>query len=308
MENPKLIKKPKISIIDVDGLFYHSCKDTIEESIQIFKEKFQNILDKTQCTHYVGFYSNGRYFRHSIDPKYKDNRKRSTPPLWLKALKNWAIIEYNFQYMNKVEADDLCVYWMNKDIVITEDNYIDSKDIIDSANEQLINIDKVTYQIFEKVLSSPDKDLLQSVVGYHFNYTYKLTEEAKQGLFANVNYNIIDEDVIKGWWIDTDKKQSEEFEKMQMIVGDSADNIKGIEGKGIKYWEKLFTSKLTWNDILYEYTSKYGLSQGIYNFQKNYRLLHMLNCDEDFIREIDEIPDIPAILKVIKDIDDTLTF
>ena len=46
---------------------------------------------------------------------------------------------------------------------------------------------------------------------------------------------------------------------------------------------------------------KYDISQGIYNFQKNYRLLHLLDTDEDFMREIGTIPEMPKIQEVIRD-------
>jgi len=47
--------------------------------------------------------------------------------------------------------------------------------------------------------------------------------------------------------------------------------------------------------ILNRYISHYGLSQGIFEFQKNYRLLHMLDCDEDFFRECKQLPPFPHI-------------
>ena len=46
------------------------------------------------------------------------------------------------------------------------------------------------------------------------------------------------------------------------------------------------------------YKKKYGVSQGIYEFQKNYRLLHLLSSDEDFNREIGELPKFPIISEV----------
>lgn len=300
--------KIKLAIIDVDGLFYHSATTTMESSIQKFQEKFQNILDKTQCTHYIGFYSNGRYFRHNIDPEYKGNRKKSIPPKYLRALKFWAIAEYGFQYMDKVEADDLCAYWMNQPIrfgpgykesfpykTVFEENFHLKGSLIDKNGEKM-------EKIVEKVLCSPDKDLLYSIKGRHFNYSYKLTDESKQAKKDDKEYRIKDDDTIKGWWIKTSDDKIEEFVKSQMIIGDAADHIKGIEGKGLKYWEGILNEYLPyWSEILDEYTIKYGLSQGIYNFQRNYRLLHLLDCDDDFIREIGKLPEFPIITEITKE-------
>ena len=43
-----------------------------------------------------------------------------------------------------------------------------------------------------------------------------------------------------------------------------------------------------------------GIQNGIYEFQKNYRLLHILEDDSDFIREVGYIPALPEIQEVIK--------
>jgi hypothetical protein len=85
---------------------------------------------------------------------------------------------------------------------------------------------------------------------------------------------------------------------------DSADGIIGIPGRGIKYWEKMMKTKddIRLDDILNEYIEKHGQSQGVYNFQKNYRLLHMLENDEDFIREVGSIPTFPTIHEVQREV------
>jgi hypothetical protein len=54
--------------------------------------------------------------------------------------------------------------------------------------------------------------------------------------------------------------------------------------------------------ILSKYLNKYGQSQGIYEFQKNYRLLHMLDCDEDFMREIGKLPEFPKIIEIKQEV------
>lgn len=273
----------KLAIIDGDGLIYHSLRETLQESLLVFEEKLQNIFNQTKVTHYVIFYSNGKYFRHAIDLEYKGNRKGKPIPKYLKAIKAWAIDEYNLQSMDNVEADDLCAYWMNK-------------------NEYEVSGNIELWGTFEKVLCTPDKDLLQSIPGKHFNYSYKLTEEAKVAKKADENYEVKDEDVIKGWWEETTIDEAKMFKLSQLITGDIADNVKGVEGKGIKYWEKMIDSgRNIIHEILIEYILKYGISQGIYNFQKNYRTLHLLETEEDYIREVGEIPKFPEITKIISE-------
>jgi len=46
-----------------------------------------------------------------------------------------------------------------------------------------------------------------------------------------------------------------------------------------------------------------GNSQGIFEFQKNYRLLHILDTEEDFIREVGYIPELPEFRPVKEEID-----
>lgn len=118
----------------------------------------------------------------------------------------------------------------------------------------------------------------------HFNYSYKLEDKDNS------------DSVTKGWWVETSVNEAMNFKFKQLITGDSTDGIKGIEGKGIKYFE----SKEYWDlcIILEEYLKRYGQSQGIYEFQKNYRLLHLLESDDDFIREVGILPEFPEIREV----------
>jgi 5'-3' exonuclease len=301
MENTSI--SIKLAIVDVDGMIYHSLRDNFVESLMTFEDKFQNLLEKTEATHYVGFYSQGKYFRHDIDPEYKGNRSGKPIPKYFKPLKEWVIAEFGFQQMKKAEADDLCAYWMNENIGHApedSDKSFDKWKILQSAKEYLkeggeeYNIEKC-----EHILCTPDKDLLQSIPGKHFNYTYKLTDEAKQAKKADPKYETKEEDVIKGWWIATTPNIANNFRNMQLIIGDSGDGIKGVEGLGIKAWDKMINSGMTLiHDILIKYIQKYGQAQGVFEFQKNYRLLHMLDCDEDFMREVGEIPTFPNIIKV----------
>jgi len=291
----------KLAIIDIDGLFYQSSKETLQESLNNFDERLNNIFEQTKATHYVAFCSFSPYFRNDIDEDYKQHRKKYKTPLkWIKTLKSYAIEKYDIQWMKNVEADDLCAYWMNKELFYGTHSYgpIDNNSFlstgIETDNKYFLEKDKSI--IVEKILCTPDKDLLQSIPGKHFNYTYKLKEDIKVIIKEDTLYEVKDEDIIKGFWIETSQDETETFRKMQLVVGDSSDGIKGIEGKGIKYWEKMVQREEDlYTKILGEYMMKYGLSQGIYNFQKTYRLTHLLESDEDFIRELNTTPILPVI-------------
>ena len=189
----------KLALIDGDALCYQSSKETLEESIQNIDEKINNIFEKTEATHYVIFISNSPYFRHKIDPLYKSQRSKYTSPLkWLKTVKKYLVEGWNAQSMDLVEADDLVSYFYNKEFYEYSPEGIFYK--TDALN-------LVGGTRFENIICSPDKDLLQSIPGKHFNYTYKLESE------DNPN------SVIKGWWVETSVEDAIEFINYQLRVG-----------------------------------------------------------------------------------------
>lgn len=64
----------------------------------------------------------------------------------------------------------------------------------------------------------------------------------------------------------------------QMIVGDTADNIKGIAGRGPKYAQKLFENTDRYFYLtLKEYIKSYGTQEGWKRFRLNYKLLRLGN-------------------------------
>ena len=281
-----------LSIIDFDGMLYHSTRDTLEESIEALKDKLQNCLDKTGCTHWTGFVGKGKTFRHNISPDYKANRT-GKPPKYLSALKEWAIAEYNLNVCIGYEADDAVGYFYS----IPEFTKLVGHSEIECIPDEILNKDTV------KILCSPDKDILKGFAGKHFNYTYRITDEAKERRKINPDYIYTEEDTIKGNWVETTEDEVDSFQRMQVIVGDSADGISGIRKKGIKFWEKISsTVKPSWGEILQLYCTEYGLNQGVFEFQKNFRLLHILQTPEDFIKEIGKVPDYPNITEVVRDL------
>lgn len=78
----------------------------------------------------------------------------------------------------------------------------------------------------------------------------------------------------------------------QMIEGDSADNIKGIKGKGKKFAQEFinqfspedFLSNIVLDKVFSLYKDNYGEYNGINEFYKNYHSLHIL-------QNLEEVPD-----------------
>jgi len=279
----------QIAIIDIDGLFYQSCRDTMEDSILVFKDKFKNTLEKIGTTYYIGVYSRGNYFRSEGKAStYKANRKNQKKNKFLYALKQWAIAEYNLVYFPHAEADDVVKYAMfNPSSVTTEiDKEGFERFYLDFDN--IVNDDNIKHEL---ILSSLDKDVLKSVPGKHFNYTYKVPDKNKPSI------------VIKGTWVETlEVADPHEFIKSQMIIGDTADGIPGIKGKGEAYYKKMEERGTnTWEGVLSEYISHFGVINGIYEFQRSLRLLYILTTKEDFIREIGEYPSRLEIQELVEE-------
>jgi hypothetical protein len=293
----------KLALIDADALCYHSSKELLVDSLESIDGRIKNMFEKTEATHYVMFVSNSPYFRHKIDPKYKDRPKSYLQ--WLGTLKKYLIEGYGAQSMKGVEADDLISYWMNQDICVdNEDEHFELRGTFESALDYCKQdcLPEFTFESVEKVMCAVDKDLLQNIPGKHFNYTYRLEEKGNP------------DSVIKGWWVETTIGDSELFKINQLIQGDPGDNIKTPFPENCANYN---TSNVILtlpevldgyiNGLYYETPTKkkkfgkgFGLSQGIYEFQKNYRLLHMLNCNEDFMREVGEIPMMPQVRVVPK--------
>ena len=195
-------KDKVLVLIDADALTYQSSKETLEESIQVLNDKIQNIYEKTGATHAAFFISKGRYFRHNLDPLYKQNRgKYPTKLLWLKTLKAYLEENYQANSMHLAESDDLCNFWFNNSI-FTDTGVFLSQYVSDKSEE-----------VMNKILVSPDKDLLNSIpiipgTKGHFNYTYKLEEKNNP------------ESVTKGWWVETSIEDANRFRRMQLIVGE----------------------------------------------------------------------------------------
>jgi hypothetical protein len=287
------MSKEKLVIIDADSLIYSSSKETLEESIQILNEKIQNIYDKTEATHSIFLISKGKYFRHDVFSGYKQNRGKYTSTLkWLKTLKCYLEENYNAYWMKGAEADDIAAWLMNQTIC-SDTIRIETKETFESVNciLQESGESPVEFNQIDVVLAAVDKDLIKSIVGVHFNYSYVLEDKTKA------------ESVIKGSWVTTSESDARGFQRGQLVFGDVGDGVTGIPKKGEKYWEKMcLAGKVNLTDILEEYIIHYGESQGIYEFQKNYRLLHLLSTDADFMQEIGELPAFPTVNLIVKEI------
>lgn len=125
------------------------------------------------------------------------------------------------------------------------------------ADDIVISLKK---QYPESVLCAIDKDVLYGIEGTHYNY--------KKNEFITVNSLEVD---YKFW--------------CSMVTGDTADGIKCLPNKGIKYAEKILnftnTNSLFFRYyqevVLAEYIAYYSEYQGIQEFYKNYMCLKIVD-------------------------------
>lgn len=126
--------------------------------------------------------------------------------------------------------------------------------------DDAVNITRLI--IPDSIIVAIDKDLLE-LEGLHYNWR-------------------------KDEWVTTSKARAEYKFWSDMIVGQPADNIKGIPGSGIKAAEKIMEGiKCPPARILKYYIEHFGEKEGINQFYKNYNSLLILDSYKDFI-----IPDI----------------
>jgi 5'-3' exonuclease len=116
-------------------------------------------------------------------------------------------------------------------------------------------VNMLRIKIDNSFICAIDKDLLQ-LEGTHYNYK---TNE----------------------WVTTSKQEADLFFWKSMIIGDSTDNIKGLEGKGKAFASVLLTTE---NDVDYmrtlvfdEYINQYGEYKGIEKFYQNYKCLKIMD-------------------------------
>lgn len=286
-----------LAIIDSDSIAYLGGKeDSLQQILEKVDNKIQEILLETKADYYVLLVSKGKYFRHEIsksreapEGSYKANRSYLNQP-WVKTIKEYLIAKYKAVWYPNLEADDIAAWLMNIKIYCGLPAYYSGefKNILHTCdpnkpNEVWLN----SAEEVNKILVAKDKDLLYSIPGKHLNFSKKLGSDT--------------------WgmeWVSTSEEEAANFKALQLLMGDSSDGVDALKGVGPKKAQKIIDE---WeNDsiegyILNRYIEYYeDASKAVYEFQKNYRLLHMLSADEDMLREVGYIPSLPEFQKVIK--------
>ena len=173
----------------------------------------------------------------------------------------------NSEYKGNRKVEKADFFKECKDYMVEELNFIEVDNL---EADDIVNI---YYNHFDKyfvnsIRISPDKDVY-NLEGTNFNPV--------KNEFKTIN-----------------KKEASLFFWSSMIIGDSADNIKGIPRKGEKFVENFFfeetklgisleINKNLRTKVFELYTSHFGEMEGIEEFYKNYKMLKILEEKEEII-------------------------
>jgi len=120
------------------------------------------------------------------------------------------------------------------------------------------------FKVPNSFICAIDKDLL-SLVGTHFDWK-------------------------KRTWVTVSEPEAQKYFWRDMIAGQPGDNVKGIPGRGTKFYEGLVVEAMKKgielrNIVFEQYVVDFGESEGIYEFYKNYTSLKILDNMPLFIPE-----------------------
>lgn len=109
----------KVVLIDGDSLFYAICFGKFNQFTKTTKGGYdireyynhldlwvEDIIKKTKASHYLAFWTNGKVFRHNIDPNYKSGRPEDKP-LFFDDIRRYFVNKWNGIHVKGLEAEDL---------------------------------------------------------------------------------------------------------------------------------------------------------------------------------------------------------
>tara|TARA_R110002051_G_scaffold325580_1_gene429042 strand:+ start:152 stop:985 length:834 start_codon:yes stop_codon:yes gene_type:complete len=229
----KIENMSKIAVIDADSLIYYEMgKPTLEEAMESLDMRIRQIINFAEAEFFIGFLTLGKCFRYGIakTKPYKYNRKGGTPkPPIFYALKEYIQQKWGFYGVPGLEADDLVAIFRN--------------------------------EFQDSVICSPDKDVLEQLVGRHFNYG-------------------------KQEFVNTTEQEADEFLVKQVLMGDSTDGIPGIPKVGKKTAEKWidqanYDIECIRGMAFRKYMEKFGYAEGILKFAETFSLVYLLRTKQE---------------------------
>lgn len=245
-----------IALIDSDILLYEAgfaTEDKPEQDAFIrMDERIDAIVLASGADSYQCYLSDSaeNNFRYKIDPQYKANRTQPKP-IHYEVLKEYLIVEHKAKIAYGKEADDALGIEQKKipDYGFGE-SYLKKEGGVDSPYQSTI-------------LCTIDKDLRQ-IPGLHYSWP--------------INRGGVE--VRGGEIFEVTEQEGLIYFYKQLIIGDTADNIKGIDGLGPKKTDKLFEDKTIEeiHQLVYEL-----YSDDLERLQRNAQLLWILREENGFI-------------------------
>ena len=221
-----------LALVDGDLIVYTVGYTTELEDVEEAQWRTDAFIDSiilaTGATDYKVYLSDSseNNFRYKVNPEYKAHRTQPKP-VHYDAIKEYLIVKHKAKIAHNREADDELGIFQIRDLMC----------------RKLIEEEPST------IIATIDKDM-DMIPGLHYSWPiYRKGEIVREGKI----YTVTEEEGLR-------------FFYKQMIVGDTADNIRGIDGLGPKKTEKLFEGvptedlvevvadkyKEQWGDIWYE--------------------------------------------------------
>lgn len=188
------------ALLDGDIYSFRSAAASENEDLGIAIYRMEEMIDNTLVAvgadEFSMFLSGSNNFRYQVYPEYKANRK-AEKPRHLADLKEYLVKKYNAQVSDGCEADDLLGI---AQCGATIDHWQGTTE-------------------WPTIICSLDKDLRQ-IPGKHYSFEIKGTSSlGKEWVKPAELLTVTPEEGLK-------------FFYYQMLVGDAADNIKGVSGIG----------------------------------------------------------------------------
>lgn len=222
----KKVKDKKGNVILLDGEPVYE-ERTLQEMKDLVDSYMKHMCKRAKADKFILALTRGKCFRYDINPDYKANRKGlgDKRPEYFYEISNYVMEKYNGIVIPGYEADDIIATY------------------------------KTHYGVDSTIVST-DKDLLDCIVGTHFN-------PKKNVVVATSSY-----DAEYNFW-------------KSMIVGDRADNIFGLPGHGPAFFQKMLVNGecgLMYQKTLKAYFDHYKDSnKAMDEFYKNFKCLSLCN-------------------------------
>lgn len=244
------------ALIDGDLVAYRCSASAENEPLDIAIARadklIRDIIAKTNSDSYICYLTGGNNFRKELCPLYKANRTQ-VPPKYLQDVREFLVKEWNAKITDGIEADDAMAIAQSDGKY--ENGHLSYKE--------------------STIICSLDKDLLQ-IPGNHFSWEISGTSHGKQWTRSDTFREVSHLDGLRSFYAST-------------LIGDTSDNIIGVEGigkaKAPKYFAELDDEREMFQTALALYEER--VPGGREQFILNCKLLWLLREEGRIFDEVE---------------------